>query len=56
MVVFGPHVEELDFATQPFYVSLVIHDLLLYNYMLDSGASHNLLPLSFMEQLGLQIT
>ena len=52
MVVFGPHVEELDSTTPPFYVSLVIHDFLLHNYMLDSGASHNLLPLSVMEQLG----
>ena len=56
MVVFGPHVEELDSSTPPFYVSLVIHDLLLHNCMLDSEASHNLLPLSVMEQLGLQIT
>ena len=56
MVVFGPHVEELDTSTPPFYVSLVIHDLLLHNCMLDSGASHNLLPLLVMEQLGLQIT
>ena len=56
MVVFGPHVEELDSTTPPFYVSLVIHDLLLHNYMIDSGASHNLLPLYVMEQLGLQIT
>ena len=56
MVVFGPHVEELDVATRPFYVSLVIHDLLLHNCKLDSRASHNLLPLSVMEQLGLEIT
>ena len=56
MVVFGPHVEEIDPSTPPFYVSLVIHDLLLHNCMLDSGASHNLMPLSVMEQLGLQIT
>ena len=59
MVVFGPHVEELDASTPPFYVSLVIHDLRpdsWHNCMLDSGASHNLLPLSVMEQLGLQIT
>ena len=56
MVVFGPHVEEVDPSTPPFYVSLVIHDLLLHNCMLDSGASHNLMPLSVMEQLGLQIT
>ena len=56
MVVFGPHVKELDPTTPPFYVSLVFHDLLLHNCMLDSGASHNLMPLSVMEQLGLQIT
>ena len=56
MVMFGPHVEELDASTPPFYVSLVIHDFLLHNCMLDSRASHNLLPLSVMEKLGLQIT
>ena len=56
MVVFGPHVEEIDPSNPPFYVSLVIHDLLLHNCMLDFGASHNLMPLSIMEQLGLQIT
>ena len=44
MVFFGPHVEEIDPSTPPFYVSLVIHDLLLHNCMLDSGASHNLMP------------
>ena len=49
MVVFGPHVEDMDLATPPFYVTLVIHDLLLQNYMLDSGALYNLLPLSVME-------
>ena len=56
MVVFGPRVEEIDPSTPPFYVSLVIHDLLLHNCMLDSGASHNLMPFSIIEQLGLQIT
>ena len=56
MVFFGPHVEEVDPSTPPFYVSLVIHALMLHNCMLDSRASHNLMPLSVMEQLGLQIT
>jgi len=56
MVVFGPHVEEQDSSIAPFYVTLVVHELLLHNCMLDSGASHNLVPLSIMEQLGLQIT
>lgn len=35
IVIFGPHVEELDPSIAPFYVTLVIHDLLLHNYMLD---------------------
>ena len=56
MVVFGLHVEEIGPSTAPFYVTLVIHDLLLHNFMLDSGASHNLIPLVVMEQLGLHIT
>lgn len=56
MVVFGPHVEDLDPYTTPFYVILVIHDLLLHNCMLDSGALQNLMPLIVMEQLGLEIT
>ena len=49
--MFDPHVEELYASTPPFYVSLVIHDLLLHNCMLDSGVSHNLLALSVMEKL-----
>ena len=53
MVVFGPYVEEFDPSTAPFYMTLVIHDLLLHNCMLYSGASHNLMPLAVMEQLGL---
>lgn len=56
MVVFGSHVEELDPSVVPFYVTLVIHDLSLHNCMLDFGASRNLIPLSVMEQLGLEIT
>lgn len=49
MVFFGPHVKEEDPSTAPFYVTLVIHDLLLHNSMLDLGASHNLMPLTVME-------
>lgn len=56
MVIFRLHVEELDPSTAPFYVTLGIHDLLLHNYMLDSRASHNLMPLEVMEQLGLKIS
>jgi hypothetical protein len=40
----------------PFYISLKIHDLILHNAMLDSGASHNLIPKTMMEKLGLEVT
>ena len=40
----------------PFYVSLNIHEKILHNAMLDSGASHNLMPKVVMERLGLEIT
>lgn len=56
MVIFGPYVEEFDPYTMSFYVTLVIQDLLLHNCMLDLGASHNLMPLLVMQQLGLEIT
>lgn len=49
MVVFETHVEEQDPSITPFYVTLAVHDLLLHNYMLGIGASHNLMPLSIME-------
>lgn len=38
-----------------FYVSLNIHDKIIHNAMLDSGASHNLMPKAVMEKLGLDI-
>ena len=56
VVVFGPHVEEVDSLTPPFYISLLIHDFILHNCVLDSGVSHNLMPLSVMKQLNLQVT
>jgi hypothetical protein len=40
----------------PFYISLNIHDKTLHNAMLDSGASHNLMPKDVMEKLGHDIT
>ena len=39
-----------------FYVSLIIHDKILHNCLLDTGASHNLIPKTIMEELGLDIT
>ena len=56
VVSFGPHVEEIDSSIPPFYISVLLHDFMLHNCMLDSGASHNLMPLSMMKDLNLQIT
>lgn len=40
----------------PFYVTLKIHEHNLHNSMIDSGASHNLMPKEIMDALGLDIT
>ena len=40
----------------PFYITLTIHDMHLYNAMFDSGSSHNLMPKKVLECLGLDIT
>jgi hypothetical protein len=57
-LMFGPEVDgQTDTgAVTPFYISLNIHDLILHNVMLDSSASHNLMPKAVMEKLGLEVT
>jgi hypothetical protein len=55
-IVFGPHIDDKEEFVAPFYVTLNIHDKMLHNCMLDSGASHNLMPKVVMEKLGLEIT
>jgi ribonuclease HI len=55
-VVLGPMVEDRDDSSAPFYTSLNIHDKVLHNCLMDSGASHNLMPKTVMEELGLEVT
>ena len=57
-LLFGPKIEGKfqEGTTPPFYISLNIHDKMLHNAMLDSGASHNLMPKVIMERLGLEVT
>ena len=56
-IYLGSLVQEVnDDSPAPFYLSLNIHDKLLHNCLLDSGASHNLMPKKVMDELGLQIT
>jgi hypothetical protein len=56
MIMFEPHTKNDKDSVAPFYITLIVHDHLLHNCMLDSGASHNLMPKIIMEKLGLQIT
>ena len=56
-IMFGPRVESSQGDdVPPFYISLRIHNLFLHDAMLDSGASHNLMPKMVMDKLGLDIT
>ncbi len=52
----GPLVEDRDDSCPPFYISLNVHEKILHNCLLDSGASHNLMPKVVMDELGLDIT
>jgi hypothetical protein len=49
-------VEDRDGSSPPFYTSLNIHDKVLHNCLMNSGASHNLMPKIVMEELGLEVT
>ena len=55
-IVLRPMIEPTDNNSPSFYVSLTIHDKILHNFLLDTGASHNLMPKAVMEELGLDIT
>jgi hypothetical protein len=57
-LLFGPEVDGKyeSGAIPPFYLSLKFHEKTFHNAMLDSGASHNLMPKGVMEKLGLDIT
>jgi hypothetical protein len=54
--MFGPHIENNKDYVALFYITLTVHDHSLHNCLIDSGASHNLMPKIIMEKLGLEIT
>ena len=56
VVTLGPMIEDLKESFPPFYISLNIHDKILHNCLLDSRASHNLMPKAVMDEIGLSIT
>ena len=41
---------------QPFFITLLVNGSNLYNCMLDSGATSNVMPKKVMEQLNLRIS
>ena len=45
-----------DDEAPPFYLSLNVHDMIVHKAMIDSGASHNLMPKGVVESLGLEVT
>jgi hypothetical protein len=55
-ITIGTHIEDSSDASPPFYISLNIHDKVLHNFLMDSGASHNVMPKMVMDDLGLYIT
>ena len=56
-IVFGSKIENMyDDEVLPFYLRLNVHDMIVHNVMLDSGASHNLMPKGVVEILGLEVT
>jgi hypothetical protein len=55
-ITFGKHFEGSRDTVTPFYITLKVHDRLLHNCMLDSRASHNVMPRSIMDRIGLEIT
>ena len=56
IVTLSPMIEDLKDSFPPFYIFLNIHDKILHNCLLDSGASHNLMPKAVMDELRLSIT
>jgi hypothetical protein len=55
-ITIGPHIEDKFDSSPPFYISLNIHDKIMHNCLMDSGASHNVMPKVVMDELGLDIT
>ena len=56
VVTLGPMIEYLKDSCPPFYISLNIHDKILHNCLLDSGASHKLIPKAVINEIVLSIT
>ena len=57
IIILGLKIEEkMDEDIPPFYLSLNVCDMILHNALLDSGASHNLMPKVVVDNFRLEIT
>ncbi|KAH9303231.1 hypothetical protein KI387_014814, partial [Taxus chinensis] len=54
-VYFGTYLVESQLNVDPFFTTLIIKDRLLHNYMFDSGASCNVMPLEVMNKLDIKV-
>ena len=57
-VIFGPTIDGKlgESEVSHFYLSPRLHEYIIHSTMLDSDASHNLMPKAIMENLGMDIT
>lgn len=57
-LISGPAIDgQLEYSeVPPFYLCMTIHQCILHNSMLNSIASHNIMPKAIMEKLVLDIT
>jgi hypothetical protein len=55
-IMFGMHIENTMDCVALFYITLTVHNHLIHNCVVDSEASHNLMPKVIMETLGIEIT
>jgi hypothetical protein len=55
IVILGPLVEDWNDSSPRFYTSLNIHDNVFHDCLMYSGASHNLMPKTIMDDIGMEI-
>lgn len=55
-VILNPMIENCEDSSPSLYDFLTIHEKALHNYLLDTGANHNLMPKDVIDELGLDIT
>jgi hypothetical protein len=54
-IIVGPRIEDGSDSSPPFYISLNVHENILHNCLMESGALHNVMPKVVVEELGLEI-